>query len=218
MSNKKSELKDRIRTLRQSHKMSQEELSRKLGITKAAISAWETGRNVPTSLVIKELSELFGCPVEWIESDTTEINDELLVLDIEKQSEFKDRLKAVRKFRLFTQEELANKLGVSTAAVASWEIGRSKPKEASLRQICKTLDCPYDWLSSDSSDLDPSWKERVDNEPPDKVDDANQFRSRILDDATEASVTITRLALEEKLTQSDLKMILALLKTIEDRP
>lgn len=49
--------------------MTQREAAEKLGITSAAISMWESGKNSPRFKRIKELAALYGVPVSDIMGD-----------------------------------------------------------------------------------------------------------------------------------------------------
>ncbi|MCX4027872.1 helix-turn-helix transcriptional regulator [Endozoicomonas sp. SM1973] len=135
----------------------------------------------------------------------------------EKKSELKDRIKSVRKFRLFTQEELGQKLGVTKSAVAAWETGRNSPAPLMLKELSKLLNCSLEWLSSDESEITGQWAERIKVEHPDKVDNENYDRNRIMEDVSYVATNITRLGLEDKLTQSDMKLLKSIIDIIEER-
>ena len=49
------------------------------------------------------------------------------------------RIDHLRRMRDMTQEELANKLGVTQACVCAWETGRSKPRRNMIDGICHAL-------------------------------------------------------------------------------
>lgn len=60
-------------------------------------------------------------------------------------SHIKHRIKQRRKALGFTQEELAERVGVSPTAVTDWETGKSRPWE-SLALLSKVLQVSIDWL------------------------------------------------------------------------
>lgn len=62
------------------------------------------------------------------------------------QNTLASRLKAARLNADFTQEELAEKIGVSRIAVAEWERGNKEPKLFNLILICKVLHISSDDL------------------------------------------------------------------------
>lgn len=57
-----------------------------------------------------------------------------------------ERIKELRKFLGMTQQEFANKLGVSRNTVASYEIGKSNPSEAAINNICSKCQVDKNWL------------------------------------------------------------------------
>lgn len=50
-------------------------------------------------------------------------------------------IRRLRKSRGIRQEELAKKLGVSDAAVSSWEVDRTEPSLSTIKKICTVLHC-----------------------------------------------------------------------------
>jgi len=66
---------------------------------------------------------------------------------------FSDNLIALRRFHKLTQEELAEKIGVSRQAVAKWESGDSQPDVERFRQLAKCFDVSMDDLAGESSGL-----------------------------------------------------------------
>lgn len=59
---------------------------------------------------------------------------------------FSDRLKELRKQARLTQVEIAEKLGISQPAYASWERGTKKPTQENLIKIAQTLNVTVDYL------------------------------------------------------------------------
>ena len=62
--------------------------------------------------------------------------------------EFNEKLQELRKQKGLTQEELAEKLYVSRAAISKWESGRGYPSIDSLRDIAKFFSVTVDQLIS----------------------------------------------------------------------
>lgn len=61
-------------------------------------------------------------------------------------SEFSERLKRVRKEKKYTQQKLADAIGVKQNTIATYEIGRNTPIDAVVTAICKELGCNEVWL------------------------------------------------------------------------
>ncbi len=57
---------DRIRILREEKGMTQTELSKKLGISRSGVNAWEMGISVPSTQYIVELSNVFKVSTDYL--------------------------------------------------------------------------------------------------------------------------------------------------------
>ena len=66
--------------------------------------------------------------------------------------EFSERLKELRKKANFTQVEVAEKLGISQPAYASWERGVKKPTQENLVKISQVLNVSVDYLVGNSEE------------------------------------------------------------------
>ena len=60
--------------------------------------------------------------------------------------EFSERIKALRKQAKLTQVDVAEKLGISQPAYASWERGAKKPTQENLVKIAQILNVSVDYL------------------------------------------------------------------------
>lgn len=64
---------------------------------------------------------------------------------------FCDKLARQRKNNNLSQEQLADRLGVSRQAVSKWESGQSYPDMEKIIQLCKILNCSLDELIDDDA-------------------------------------------------------------------
>lgn len=64
---------------------------------------------------------------------------------------FSDKLPKLRKDNNLSQEQLADKLGVSRQAVSKWESGSSYPDMEKILQMCKILNCHLEDLMDDGT-------------------------------------------------------------------
>lgn len=60
------EFRDRLIKLRKELNLTQEELAKKIGYTRTAISAWEIGRNEPSNTDTIKLAEYFGVSTDYL--------------------------------------------------------------------------------------------------------------------------------------------------------
>lgn len=61
-----SMIADRIKFLREQQKMTQTELSKRLGITRSSVNAWEIGISVPSTQYIVELAAIFQVSTDYL--------------------------------------------------------------------------------------------------------------------------------------------------------
>ena len=66
--------------------------------------------------------------------------------------EFSERLKDLRKQAGLTQVDVAEKLGISQPAYASWERGAKKPTQDNLVKIAQILNVSVDYLVGNSEE------------------------------------------------------------------
>ena len=66
--------------------------------------------------------------------------------------EFSERLKDLRKQVGLTQVDVAEKLGISQPAYASWERGVKKPTQENLVKIAQVLNVSVDYLVGNSEE------------------------------------------------------------------
>lgn len=69
------------------------------------------------------------------------------MFDVKKTGE---RIAVLRKEKRMTQEELAEKMDVSSQAVSKWENGNAMPEVASLVLLSQILDCSTDSILNPS--------------------------------------------------------------------
>ena len=55
--------KDKIKKLRETHNVTQEELAKKVKVSRTAVSKWETGKGFPDIGIIEELSKALGISI-----------------------------------------------------------------------------------------------------------------------------------------------------------
>ena len=62
----------RIKSLRLSRSMTQEQLAQKLGVSAQAVSKWERGTNMPDILILRDLAVIFGVTIDDLFAMTDE--------------------------------------------------------------------------------------------------------------------------------------------------
>ena len=64
------EFKDRLVQLRKELNLTQEEFALKIGFSRTAVSAWETGRNEPSNADTIKIADFFGVSVDYLVGKT----------------------------------------------------------------------------------------------------------------------------------------------------
>lgn len=83
---------DKIKSKRRELNLSQEDLANKLGLTRQAISKWETEKSTPTMTNLRELSEVFGVEMAYFIGDNKE--------EIEEKDKKEENIKKVNKKKM----------------------------------------------------------------------------------------------------------------------
>lgn len=60
---------------------------------------------------------------------------------------FPERLKLARKEKGFTQQEVAERFGMTSRSYRYWESGEREPSVANLVELADLLDVSLDWLT-----------------------------------------------------------------------
>lgn len=63
-----------------------------------------------------------------------------------------DKLKTLRKGRRLTQQELAERMGLSRATISNYELGRRSPHLSELRRFAEFYGVSLDYFGVDASD------------------------------------------------------------------
>lgn len=80
---------EKIKTKRREKNLSQEDLARELGITRQAISKWETDKATPTMTNLRELSEVLGVDMAYFIGQANDEKKEVKKDEVEEQKEEK---------------------------------------------------------------------------------------------------------------------------------
>lgn len=107
---------------------------------------------------------------------------------------FSEKLPKLRKDNNLSQEQLADKLGVSRQAVSKWESGNSYPDMEKMLQMCKILNCHLEDIMDDGSIGQENKKESSKN----KID-FNAYMKDFLDFITKSYNMFCSMKFKEKI-------------------
>ncbi len=124
----------RINELRKELELSQEELAKKIGVSRSALSLYEIDRREPDLETVKKIASLFGVTTDYLlgaEGDAMGTE--------EKINEIAQRvgrnIRSIREQAGLSQDEFAEGFSVKQPTVANWETGKRQPDLNILIQI-----------------------------------------------------------------------------------
>ena len=138
---------EKLKVLRKKQGLTQKSLSNMLNISQSAYANWENGKREPNFEKLSMLACIFDVSIDYLLSENLEISKEsYLKLKEEKKNLFSVRLKELRLQHGFSQEELAEKIGIKRNTYSDWENGKCKPNYEKLEKIADFFGVSLDWL------------------------------------------------------------------------
>lgn len=142
---------EKLKELREERNLSQKELGEKMGgITQQTIAQYEKKETVPKLETVSKIA------------DALEINPNIFYSDFSQSvaddsGGIGEKIKAVRLQKGVSQTALAKTLGVSTAMICQYKVGKRKPKVETLSKIAGALGVDlkvfYDDLPKENMEL-----------------------------------------------------------------
>ena len=138
---------EKLKVLRKKKGLTQKSLSNILNISQSAYAHWEQGMREPNFEKLSMLACIFDVSIDYLLSENLEISKEsYLKLKEEKKNLFSARLKELRLQHGFSQQEIAELLGVKRNTYSDWENGKCKPNYEKLEKIADFFGVSLDWL------------------------------------------------------------------------
>ena len=116
----------KIELLREDGGMSQGELAKVLGVTRQTVSKWEADVCRPKVKVLQALCGLFGVDMSYFTG--VEVSPQ----QIGTLGEF---IRKLRRRAKLSQEQFAERMGVSRRMISLWETGEVKPRAGMLQKL-----------------------------------------------------------------------------------
>ena len=124
--------------------LSQKAFAGLIGKSPGYMNRIENGKSAPTEALIREISETFGVPAEWLATGEGSVGI----------ASVGDRIRQARRARGYTQEELATELGLSRNAVGMMERGAIRPSDESIHLLCHKLWIQKHWLMTGQGSME----------------------------------------------------------------
>ena len=143
---------EKLKKLRKEKGLTQQEVADFFGINQPVYQKWEGGNRKPNYENLSMLACIFDVSIDFLLSEYSEISKERYLKfkkekkEEEKQQVFSVRLKELRLQHGFSQEELAEKIGIKQNSYSDWEHGKCKPNYEKLEKIADFFGVSLDWL------------------------------------------------------------------------
>lgn len=150
-------LSDRIKELRLSADMTQEEFGKKFGIVKSTVSLYESGKSTPNDELKKQICDYFNISVDYLlgVSDDKHRNSPsddkgffffFFFDDKDLQEVFVSALKTALETQNMTVSELCEKTEIDVDTCNQYLTGEHAPTLEHLVKLSKALDVSIDYL------------------------------------------------------------------------
>ena len=130
----------RLKQLREEMGISQAALATLLGVAQSTVGMWENGKNNPSHAKLEQLSNLFGVTADYLMGRSEESGHGSASINT------KLRIRELRLKKNATQQDIAEILDVSTAAVGRYERGEREMSYSQLVTVADYLDSSIDYL------------------------------------------------------------------------
>lgn len=150
---------EKLKELRKKRGYTQSELAKYMNMRQGSYAKWETGMTEPRIESLIKLADILDTTTDFLlgktnidfgnDSKVYEEYKELLSQnkkEEEKKNLFSVRLKELRLQHGFSQEELAEKIGIKQNSYSDWEHGKCKPNYEKLEKIADFFGVSLDWL------------------------------------------------------------------------
>lgn len=144
---------EKLKMLRKKKGLTQQEVADCFGIKQPIYQKWESGNRKPSYENLSMLACIFDVSIDYLLGDYLEISKERYLKfkkrkkkEEEKKNLFSVRLKELRLQHGFSQEELAEQIGIKQNSYSDWEHGKCKPNYEKLEKIADFFGVSLDWL------------------------------------------------------------------------
>ncbi len=131
---------DKLQQLRRIAKLTQDEFAVRIGMSRQAISKWESGVAYPDLKNLQIICDFFNISPDLLLNDERELSSENEASYHFDATDLGARIRNIRMARGIGQENLAALLGVSRQSVSKWENGVTMPKTELLLNMLKEMD------------------------------------------------------------------------------
>jgi len=136
-------IENNLKFAREELEMTQAELGNIFGVSDATIRGWENSYdNIPLKKLVRFCNQ-FNYSLDYILKLTRTNKPNEIDIKLDK-AKIGKKLKSLRKKSKLSQQEIADKIGISRSAYSHYEIGMSLITTLTLYTVCKTYNLSID--------------------------------------------------------------------------
>lgn len=169
---------NRIRTLRQQKEITQDELGHIVNVQKSAISKYELGRAVPSTDVLKKLSDYFNVSIDYLLGLSEERTPTLSTLSL---LEVGNKVQTILTERGLTPTDIDNQANIKAGTTAKIIKGKYTPHFDIAMKIATVLDIAPSLLLGIHEDKQTIQKQRFINKLYEAIPDFCPTDTEILE-------------------------------------
>lgn len=130
---------ERLKNLRKEKELTQTQLAKMIGISRGALSLYETGKREPDYCTLQKFADFFNVSTDY-----------LLGRNMHKKgsytSIFAKRLKQERQQKQWSLLDMSQKLGINTSQLSDYEKSLREPDLSLVAKIAKLLGVSIDYM------------------------------------------------------------------------
>lgn len=147
-------LSDRIKSLRLSADMTQEEFGKKFGIVKSTVSLYESGKSTPNDQIKKQICDYFHVSLDYLLGVDRQGGLDYANFQIDESEfalDFKMRIRDLMEEQKMSEDEFAQRVGFHKEEKDAYLYGNKMPSIEGLIKIAGALNVSTDYLLNISS-------------------------------------------------------------------
>ncbi len=136
---------ERLFFLREEKDLTQEDIGKRLNVSRVAISQWETNKEIIPLEQLNAYANYFNVSLDYIVQISNVKEYKIINKSLDPKIVGKRLLYIRHKFGI-TQEELANNLNTTHSTISAYETGKTLILTVFAYQICVKYNVSMDWL------------------------------------------------------------------------
>jgi transcriptional regulator with XRE-family HTH domain len=136
---------EKLKEIREELELTQEEISKKIGCTRAAYSLWEININTIPLSYLNKLSNETSINIDYLADLSKDKHITFNKVEIDRKL-LGERIREARKCISYTQEKLASKLNTTHSVISAYESGKTAVPTLFMIEIAKITKKSLNWF------------------------------------------------------------------------